>query len=294
MRTKFNAISKCFLVTCLSLIAAAPAPKSPSEIANEAPKEAWQAIKDDNIVIAKLNDGSEFIFEIASDIAPIHSDNIKKLIRAGWFEKASIVRVQDNYVVQWGAPEGTKLPEGINPKPPAEYDFAKPKNFKPLMFKDAYAQQAGYINGWPAASNGTKAWLVHCYGMIGVGRDMAPDTGTGGELYTVIGHAPRHLDRNITLAGRIISGMENLTSRPRGTETMGFYKEDYKKTGFTSVKIASDLNENERPKFEALKTNSKTFETWLYAKANRGAPFFIRQSGAVDICNAQVPIRAVK
>lgn len=285
---------KLYLFCTLGFIAASPAPKSPSEIAQEAPKSAWQKIDTDNIVIAKLSDGGEFAFELAQDFAPVHIANIKKLIRAGWFEKASIVRVQDNYVVQWGVPEGTKLPPNIIEKPPAEYDFAKPKNFIPLPYKDAYAPNSGHINGWPAAANKSKAWLVHCYGMIGVGRDMAPDTGTGGELYTVIGHAPRHLDRNITLAGRVIHGMENLNARKRGTETLGFYKEGFAKTGFTSVKLASDIDEKERPNFEVLKTNTKTFAQWLHAKANRGAPFFIRPSGAVDICNAQVPIRKIE
>ncbi len=291
MRKKIKLISIAFAIF---QTAAAPSPKSPNDILVEAPKSAWAQIKPDNIVIAKLSDESEFIFELAENYAPVHIANIKKLIRSGWFEKASIVRVQDNYVVQWGVPEGTKLPNDIVQKPPAEYEFNKPKNFKPFPYKDVYAPQAGYLNSWPAATDNKKAWLVHCYGMIGVGRDMAPDTGTGGELYTVIGHAPRHLDRNITLAGRVIFGMENLTARPRGTETLGFYKEDYSKIGFKSVKLASDLSENERPKFEVLKTNTKTFASWLYAKANRGAPFFIKPSGAVDICNAQVPIRKVE
>ena len=31
---------------------------------------------------------------------------------------------------------------------------------------------------------------VHCYGMVGVGRSYSPDTGSGAELYTVIGHGP--------------------------------------------------------------------------------------------------------
>ena len=42
-------------------------------------------------------------------------------------------------------------------------------------------------------------WLTHCYGMVGVGRDVALDSGNGGEMYVVIGHAPRHLDLNVTL-----------------------------------------------------------------------------------------------
>lgn len=279
------------IISTIALIAADKAPKSPSEIAQAAPLAAWSQIDADNIVIFTLKDGKQFTIELADKLSPIHVNNIKKLVRAGWFEKTSIVRVQDNYVVQWGAPENTKLPDGINLKPQEEYEFLKPKNFVALPFKDTFAAQTGYVNSWPVATDGKKAWPVHCYGAIGVGRDMAPDTGTGQELYTVIGQSPRHLDRNINISGRILSGMENLTAQSRGTGTMGFYEKEEEKQPIISAKIASDLPEALRPKYQVLRADTKTFQEWLHAKANRGAPFFIKPAGAVDICNALLPIR---
>ncbi|MCP6473599.1 peptidylprolyl isomerase, partial [Klebsiella pneumoniae] len=79
---------------------------------------------------------------------------------------------------------------------------------RPLGYPDAYAPATGHAAGWPIGYDETRgaAWLTHCYGSVGVGRDLAPDTGTGGELYAVIGHAPRHLDRNIAVIGRVIEG----------------------------------------------------------------------------------------
>lgn len=267
--------------------------KSPSEIIAEAPASAWEDVSPDDLIVFKLKDGTSFTMQLATQYAPIHADNIKKLVRAGWFDSAAIVRVQDNYVVQWGRPEGSVPPENIIKTPPPEYDWTlMPRDFKRLNYRDAYARQAGYLGSWPAANDGQKAWLVHCYGMIGVGRDMAPDTGNGGELYTVIGHAPRHLDRNITVVGRVVAGMENLTARPRGTEALGFYKEPAEQIGFVSAKIASDIPIAERPNYQALRTTTPVFENWLHARANRGGPFFIRAAQSVDICNAQVPIRA--
>ena len=56
---------------------------------------------------------------------------------------------------------------------------------------------------------------------VGVGRDDWPDTGSGAELYVVIGQAPRQLDRNIVTVGRVLRGMELLSSLPRGTGAMG-------------------------------------------------------------------------
>ena len=137
-------------------------------------------------------------------------------------------------------------------------------------------------------------WPVHCYGMVGVGRNYSPDTGSGAELYTVIGHAPRHLDRNIALVGRILAGMEHLSSLPRGTGALGFYsaQEADLRTPILSIRVASDLPEAERPLFEYLSTDSGSFARYAEARANRRDPFFIASSGGADVCNVTVPVRA--
>ena len=154
--------------------------------------------------------------------------------------------------------------------------------------------------GWPhcrCEGENSKAnfWPIHCYGMVGVGRDYSPDTGTGAELYTVIGHAPRHLDRNIALVGRIVEGMEHLSSLPRGSGELGFYTADEadKRMPIVSVRLASDLPEAERPAFEYLSTESQTFAQYAEARANRRDPFFIVPAGGADICNIPVPVRRI-
>ena len=147
---------------------------------------------------------------------------------------------------------------------------------------------------WPFASNFAQAWPVHCYGMVGVGRNLSPDTGTGAELYTVIGHAPRHLDRNIALVGRVIEGMEHLSSLPRGTEALGFYATPEERTGIASIRLASELPAAEQPRFEYLSTESASFTRYADARANRRDPFFITPAGGADICNIPVPVRRVQ
>jgi peptidylprolyl isomerase len=127
--------------------------------------------------------------------------------------------------------------------------------------------------------------------MVGVGRDLSPDTGNGGELYAVIGHAPRHLDRNIALAGRIIAGLENMSSLPRGTEALGFYKERSSDAPIVKAQLAVDIPAAERPRFEYLAGPS--FAAYLHARKNRQDDFFIRPAGGADLCNINVPVRAV-
>lgn len=171
---------------------------------------------------------------------------------------------------------------------------------------EGYPYRTGFANGWPVAGQGAldipnpskalgkpRIWPIHCYGAVGVGRNMSPDTGSGAELYTVIGHAPRHLDRNIAVVGRIISGIEHLSSLPRGTEALGFYKTEAERTPIVSIRIASELPAVEQPKFEYLSTESDSFARYADARANRRDPFFIKPAGGADICNIPVPIRPV-
>src|SRR3546814_4538217 len=93
--------------------------------------------------------------------------------------------------------------------------------------RDPYSDETIAYHGWPIAVDREtqSVWPVHCYAMVGVARDMSPNIGTSSELYTVIGHAPRHLDRNIALVGRVIAGIEHLSSLPRGTAPLGHYED---------------------------------------------------------------------
>lgn len=165
---------------------------------------------------------------------------------------------------------------------------------------DVYADGVLFYEGWPVAAQaksadkGRHVWPVHCYAMVGVGRNLSPDTGTGAELYTVIGHAPRHLDRNIALVGRVIEGMEHLSSLPRGTEALGFYKTAAERVPIVRVRLASELPAAERPRFEYLSTESASFAAYADARANRRDAFFIRPAGGADICNVPVPVRPAK
>jgi peptidylprolyl isomerase len=162
-----------------------------------------------------------------------------------------------------------------------------------MLRQDPYAAATGFEQGWPMGIAKDAVWPIHCYGMVGVGRNYSPDTGSGAELYAVIGHAPRHLDRNIALVGRVIEGMQHLSSLPRGSGALGFYtaEEANKRTAILSVRVASDLPAAERPAFEYLATTSDTFARYAEAIANRRDPFFITPAGGADICNIRVPVR---
>jgi peptidylprolyl isomerase len=280
-----------------SLIGAAPAKKlpTPNDIVAAAPASAWKTIAADDLLLMDLANGGRIVIQLAPAFAPVHVANIKALARGKYWDGATVYRVQDNYVAQWGLNESNKpWPEGVTPKPPAEYTRPlKGLKITRLGSPDPYAPGAGFANGWPVAYNVKAGWadLTHCYGSVGVGRDLSPDTGTGGELYAVIGHAPRQLDRVIALAGRVVDGIDHLSTLPRGTEALGFYREKAQYVPIASIRIASDLPAAKRPSYEVMDTTSATFAHYLRVRANRNDDFYIRPAGGVDLCNVQVPVR---
>jgi peptidylprolyl isomerase len=269
----------------------------PTETVKAAPADAWRTIAPENLLVMELKEGGRVVIELAPAFAPIHVANIRAYAKGGWWNGSAVYRVQDNYVAQWGNGDAkVALPAGVVPKPPAEYhrDMAGLK-IRPLGYPDSYARIVGHADSWPIGYDPEegRAWLTHCYGAVGVGRDLAPDTGTGGELYAIIGHAPRHLDLNIAVVGRVVEGMALLSARPRGTEALGFYKDAASHIGIARARLASDMPANERPAYEVLRSDSLSFSQYVTGRANRGGDFFNRPAGGVDICNAAVPVRKI-
>jgi peptidylprolyl isomerase len=269
---------------------------SPGDVLAAAPAGDWEAVDDGNVLLLEFAGGRKLVIQLANAYAPGHVANIHALVRDGWFQRhAAIVRVQENYVVQWGDPtEKAALPQGIEARPEGNYARpGLPVDFRPLPFKDAYGATVGHAKGWPVATDGTAHWLPHCPGIVGAGRNMPPDTGTGAELYVVIGHGPRHLDRNIAAVGRVLAGIEGLSALPRGTGAMGFYEKPEQRVKLVSARLAVDLPQEERPRFEVLKSDSTSFATWVDVRANRRDAFFVRPAGGADICNLIPPVREV-
>jgi cyclophilin family peptidyl-prolyl cis-trans isomerase len=307
-----------------------PAAPSPNEIVAAAPAADWVAIAASDLLVMDLPPlGTKPRRVVIQLMPPPFSQgwigNIRKLAAARWWDGTSINRVQDNYVVQWGdATEKKALPVGLATMPESSYELSEgaqdvlaaiavqgaedaanaamdeadgKKRVKSTTSGDVYSDGALNFRGWPiamrvVAEERESYWPVHCYGMVGVGRNLSPDTGSGAELYTVIGHAPRHLDRNIALVGRVIEGIEHLSSLPRGTGALGFYEKAEERVAIVSVRMGNEIAD--LPRFEYLSTESESFARYADARANRRDPFFNVPAGGADICNIPVPVRRAK
>ncbi len=280
---------------------AAPAKtRSGAEILAQSPDSHWRGLNPDNTLLMELPSGPVLI-ELAPRFAPRHVANIRKLAHGGFFDGLAVVRVQDNFVAQWGDPNADDLalakPLGAAAaKLPAE--FAVPLKGLPiarLPDLDGWAPLTGFVDGFPVAANPKtgRAWLAHCYSMVGAGRSDAVDSSTGAELYAVIGQAPRGLDLNITLVGRVLKGIELLASLPRGGPNMGFYENAEQRQPIQRVRLLSDMPAAERPALQVLRTDSETWTALLASRRNRGG-WFVHNPNHVDLCGVSPPTRPAK
>ena len=127
--------------------------------------------------------------------------------------------------------------------------------------------------------------------MIGAGRGNEPDSGNGAELYVVTGHAPRQLDRNIALVGRVVQGMELLSTLPRGTGPLGFYEQPSQYVPIRSARMAADLPPGERLQLEVMRTDTATFAALVESRRNRSDDWYRVPAGHIDLCNVPIPVR---
>ena len=292
-------LALALLLASATLYAAPPAHEAgkksltAAEVLRSSTASDWRALDPQNTLYLELPAG-RVVIELAQQFAPHHVANVEALARGHYFDGLAVMRAQDNYVVQWGDPDAKKPVGAAQRAVGAEFERAlRGLAITKLPDPDTYAPEIGFVDGFPVAAEPVtgRAWLVHCYGMVGAGRDNDVDSGGGTELYVVIGQAPRHLDRNVTLLGRVVSGMERLSVMPRGSGALGFYERPGERTPIRSLRLAADVPAAERSDLEVLRTDTPTFLAYAEARRSRHEEWFKVPAGRIDVCNVPIPIR---
>jgi cyclophilin family peptidyl-prolyl cis-trans isomerase len=280
-----------------------PTPTAKEILAKSTPAE-WRTPDPQNLLLMQLPTG-RVVIELAPDFTPRHAANIRTLVRSHYFDGLAIIRVQDNFVTQWGDPNddenGDKsrirsLGKASKTLPPEFTRAIDPKlPWTALPDGDVYAPEVGFSEGFPVGRDPASGqeWVAHCYGTVGVARDVAPETGSGSSLYAVIGQA-RRLDHNLAVAGRVLEGMPLLSGLPRGPEPMGFYTKPQQRVTIASVRLAADMPAKDRPAIQVLRTDSASFAALVEAKRNGHNAFYPKPAGKVDLCSIDVPVREAK
>ena len=303
MRIAFGFAALC-LAACQSpaaLLSEIPAPPagltpSPAEVIAASKPSEWRVLDPANTLYMDFPGKGRVVIEMAPQFSPKHVANVKALSREGFFVNGAVTRVQDNFVSQWAqAAEPARPPRVGAEKLNAEFTLPRTAvaNFDILPDPDTYAPEVGFIDGMYAARDKDRVWLTHCYGMVGVGRENDENSGGGTELYVVIGHSPRNLDRQLTMLGHVVQGMEIMSAFPRGTGDAGFYKTPAEYQHYADIKVAADLPPEQRTPLEIMKTDSESFKTLVNSRRWRKDDFYKNPVGRIGLCNVTVPVRAV-
>jgi len=295
------ALAALALAACTSVpasLAEAPAPPAP----------AWRPIDPENLILVELATGTVAI-ELFPDAAPAHVAQIRKLVRDGFYDGEAFYRVIEGHVAQAGR-EFEPAIAGVPTLPFEAERTVSAEGFTPHGNADLFAPEVGHRAGFAVGREGEQEWLLNCPGALGMARDEAPDTGST-ELFIPL-QPRRYLDRNYTIFGRVIAGMDHIHRLPRvdpftEEETEALFGDDpelahqmrqYRRANLnynyiTAARLAADLPEAGRPAYEVMDTASPD---WAALKASKrdysGITAFVSTPPQiVDICTLPVPAR---
>jgi len=270
----------------------------------------WNPLDRENTVYMQLNEGT-VVIELNPAFAPKTVKRFKELLEEQFYRSLSFYRVIDGFVAQGGdesdiddnpAIKTLKAEFEIDwPLKPKDKDEAKDwqeMSWTLVQKDDMFAPYTGFIDGFPAARDekkAGKAWLTHCPGTVAMARNEDPDSSST-DFYIVIGQAPRYLDRNLTVFGRVVWGMDVVQRIKRGPLLEnGIIEEDLDRSWISRMQLASSVDESERLDVYVADTNTKSFRDMLKKRRARRDKFFHHQPPKVlDVCQVPVPSRLEK
>ena len=283
------------LASCLSVACQAQAPTdielSPDEIASAIAPD-WRDVAPDNLILIETTHG-DIVIELNPDFAPNHAGQFRDLVRQDVYNGSRFYRVIEAFVAQGGLQDDEVIethPTLINENDRLLSDAP----FVPLGNADLFAPIVGHIDGFAVGRSETlnKEWLLHCPGALAMARDTDPDSGST-EFYIVL-DAQRYLDRNLTVFGRVIDGMQYVQKLKRGDRAIesGVIQAPEQGDEILSMTVAADMDAAIRPNYQVMVTPSQAFEDAKTEKRVREEEFFYRKPPEVlDICGFEVPVR---
>ncbi|WP_375206746.1 peptidylprolyl isomerase [Hyphococcus sp.] len=264
--------------------------RGPGQIISESAPEDWRALDPENLLVLQLDRGRVTI-ALSEQLAQGHVAQMKALARDGFYDGLSFYRVIDGFVAQGGDVFETREVVSAAPSIPAEFEdpLTAEMSLTPLKDVDGYASQVGFLDSEPVGVEGETIWKLHCTGAVAMARNNERDSG-GTEFYITL-QPQRYLDRNLTVFGNVVEGMELVQQlrRVAPPET----EEDDRGEEIVSMRVAADLPEGERPRLEILRADTQTFADLVESRRNRPEEFFYYRPDHVDVCAVNMPVRTI-
>lgn len=251
----------------------------------------WRQTDTDNTVFMELTEGL-VIIELNPAFAPKTVKQFKQLVADRFYDGLSFYRVIDGFVAQGG--DGSDLGK-LSQIPLIDAEFEIEWNsempWTEVQSPDMFAPETGLSNGFTVARNPAKntAWLAHCPGTVAMARNDDPDSSRT-DFYIVIGQAPRYLDRNLNVFGRVVYGMDVVQRIYRGSAlNNGIVEDETAATRISRLRMLDDVPDEEKYRTFVMDTGSEAFIELLDDRRNRKQKFFHNKPpGVLDVC--QVPI----
>lgn len=252
----------------------------------------WRDVAPENLILIETTYG-DIIVELNPDFAPNHAAQFRNLVRDDVYNGTRFYRVIDTFVAQGGLQDD----EMVGQFPTLTNENDRPLSdakFIPLGNADLFAPIVGHVDGFAVGRSESlqKEWLLHCPGALAMARDTDPDSG-GTEFYIVL-DAQRYLDRNLTIFGRVIDGMQYVQKLKRGIRAIesGVIQAPEMGDEILSMTVAADMDAVIRPSYQVQAMPSQAFDNAKTAKRVRDDPFFYRKPPEVlDICGFETPVR---
>jgi len=262
-----------------------------------AEQPTWRKLDPENTVFLEMSEGL-LVIELNPAFAPATVKQFKQLAENRFYDGLSFYRVIDGFVAQGG--DGSDLGQLNNvPLVDAEFeiDWNEEFSYMHVQSPDMFAPETGIIDGFAVARDPSKdkVWLTHCPGIVAMARNDDPDSSRT-DFYIVIGQAPRYLDRNMNVFGRVVYGMDVVQQIKRGPALgNGIIQDETESSRITRMQLLSEIPQENRLKVYVMDTGSKGFEKMLKGRLNRKQKFFHNKPPKVlDVCQVPVAGRITK
>ncbi len=265
--------------------AAAPAALAAPAVVEPSASD-WRTVSPDDLLVIDTNRG-RILVELVAAAAPGHVERIRTLAKQHFYDGQTFFRVIDGFMDQTGDPTNTGEGGSSLPDLKAEFDFRRGPETPVVVVAKPAGLETGFLGVLPVVSQPSAlmalradgkvtAWGAFCPGVAGMARASEPDSANS--QFFLMREAYPSLEHKYTAFGRVLAGQEVVRAIKVGEPVPP------PQDRMLTVRLASDLPPEQRPKVQVLDTASAAFRSLVErTRAERGADF--------SVCDVALPVK---